>query len=223
MFPGLAPSLSTLANHRLNDSSPAIVGARTCRATPPAPSLFGNPQQPPEFLIRPAPRVPLSPGEPGAGAVEDQGGGPARVRRREQAGQDTALAQAEKRGAPAARGIEHRQNVVNLFLQRWKVNRPVRKPCPSHVQDDQPRERGEPTQEPGERRLLKLELNVAEATLKQDQIDRPAAHDPVGDVGATASPVAGLGRFHQHLTAMTPSPDGRACAGMPSVDQPSTT
>jgi hypothetical protein len=118
------------------------------------------------------------------------------VCRREQAGQYPALAQAEQRGALTAHGVEHRQNVINLFLQRRKVHRSVRKPRPPNVQDNQPGKRGKPSQEPGERRLLQLELNVAESTLQQDQIDRPATHGPVSDVGTTAPRVAGLGGLH---------------------------
>src|SRR6516164_11808028 len=34
MFPGLAPSRSSLANHRWNDSSPAMLGASAAKATP---------------------------------------------------------------------------------------------------------------------------------------------------------------------------------------------
>ena len=150
-----------------------------------APSFFGKPQQPPKLLRRPAPRVPLGPDKPGAGTEEDQGGGPVRVCRREQAGQYSALAQAEQRGTLTACRVEHRQNVIDLFLQRRKVHRPVRKPRPPNVQDDQPGKRGKPSQEPGERRLLQLKLNVAESTLEQDQIDWPAAHDPVRDIGTT--------------------------------------
>ena len=79
---------------------------------------------------------------------------------------------------------------------------------PALVEQDQPRERGEPGEEPRVLRHLPAHLDVRDPAGHPDEVERPLADDLVGDVGVAAPDVAG--RRHGHrTTVLAGSPGGQ--------------
>ena len=108
--------------------------------------------------------------------------------RREQDAHRTALGDPEERRPLGAGGVHHRPHVVDPLLQGRHLGDRVGQSVAALVEEDQARERAEPLQEVSHRRRLPLELEVGGEAEDEDQVDRPIAHDLVGDRG-----IAGLG------------------------------
>ena len=153
------------------------------RAEPVAHHLLGAPQ--PVDLVDPllvllagdAPGIVRSPRLASAGAMDDQRDRAGGVRSREQARERAGFGGAVDDRPLGADLVHHRAGIVHARLH---VRRPVHRHRIRHaaataVEDDQPRERGEPAQEPLVSRLLPDDLDMGVPRLQVDEIDRAVA------------------------------------------------
>jgi hypothetical protein len=95
-----------------------------------------------------------------------------------------SLGDPEDRRSLAARRVHHGLHVVHRLLQRRRPAEPIGEALPALVEDDQPREGGEATEEAGDRRLLPDELDVGHEPGHEDQFQRPFTVHLVRDAGA---------------------------------------
>src|SRR5215210_40764 len=109
-----------------------------------------------------------------------------------------AFGMAEQGGVLGADRVHDGANVVHPLLERRQliVGDVVGEAGAALVEQDQARERREPPEEARQLRLLPHELDVRDPAGNVDEIERPLAHDLVGDVDVAASGVARLGRRH---------------------------
>ena len=133
----------------------------------------------------------------GVRPVEDEGGGPVRVRGGEQDRHGTALRIAEEGGSLAAGGVHDGADVVHAGLEVGQPARSVREPGAPLVEPDQAGERAEPVEEVGRPRFLPIDLQVGDESGNQYQVDRAAAGHLVCDVDPGAPGVADLGVGHR--------------------------
>ena len=147
--------------------------------------------------------------------------------RREQDAHRPALGDPEERRPLGPRGVHDRPDVVDPQLQGRHLGDGVGQPVAALVEDDQARERAEPLQEVSQRRRLPLELEVGGEAEDEDQVDRPIAHDLVGDRGIAGLGIPGLRGAQRtpernySLPGRRPEPsarladrDGRGAAGL---------
>ena len=149
------------------------------------------------LLARRAPRVVRLAQALRVAADHHQRFGALRVRRREQAAHRSALGHAQQRGARGAHRVHHRADVVHPLLERRQLRHAVREAGAALVEQDQPRERGEPEEEARERGLLPEVLEVRDPAHHEHEVERAVAHDLVGDVDVAAARVAHA-RSHGH-------------------------
>ena len=123
-------------------------------------------------------------------AVEGDGAGPLRVRRREEDRHRPSLVVPEQRRSLGAHGVHHRAHVVHPRLQVGNAPVSVREAGTALVQTDEARERGQPLEEGRVARLLPVELEVAGESGHEDEVERPVARHLVGDRDVAALRIA---------------------------------
>jgi hypothetical protein len=118
-----------------------------------------------------------------------------------------ALGDREYRRALAAGSVHHGGDIVHRLLQRRRPPESVGKPLAALVEDQQPRERRQPAQEAGERRLFPDQLDVGDEARHEDEVQRPLPVDLKGDADAVGGlRISRLG-FHPDLPpTVSPSP-----------------
>ena len=92
---------------------------------------------------------------------------------REQAAHRAALGHAQQHRLARSDRVHHRAHVVHALLERRQRDDRIGQAGAALVEQDQPRERGEPAQKPRERRLLPEALEVRHPAHDEDEIDRP--------------------------------------------------
>lgn len=75
------------------------------------------------------------------------------------------------------------------------------------VEQDQPRERGEPLQEPGKGRLLPRQLDVRHPAGHEYQIERTLPYDLVGNMQVAATCIFRFSYRSQRIASASPSID----------------
>jgi hypothetical protein len=96
-----------------------------------------------------------------------------------------ALGDAEQSGPLGPDGVEHGDRVARVVLER-EHRRPVREALPAPVEQDHPREAREAVDEPRGLAQLVQHFEVADEPGQHEQIQRPLAHDAIGDVDVVA-------------------------------------
>ena len=118
---------------------------------------------------------------------------------REQAGQRARLGCAVDDRTLGADLVHHRAGVVHarLHVRRAFHRHRIRHAAATPVEDDQPRERAEPAQEPLVTRLLPDDLDVGVPRLQVDKVDRAVAQHLVCEPSAVLRPrVPRLRKLH---------------------------
>ena len=113
-----------------------------------------------------------------------------RVRGREQAGERRALRLGEYRRALAAGGVEHREHVLHLLLERRRRDA-VGHAAAAAVELDQAREGGQAREHPRQPRLGPQVLHLRHPGVDEQHVVRPVAGDLVGERDAAVAGVAG--------------------------------
>jgi hypothetical protein len=102
------------------------------------------------------------------------------------------LGDAEQRRLLRTGGVEHCPHVGDAVIDgRARIER-VRQPRAAFVEPDEPAERRQPIQEPGEKRLLPRQVQMRHEAGQEQDVDRPGPDNLVGDVGVTALDVLHL-------------------------------
>jgi hypothetical protein len=107
-----------------------------------------------------------------------------------------SLGDPEDRRALAAGGVHHRLQVVHRLLQGRRPPGPVGEALLALVEDDEPRERGEATEEAGDRGISHVHLHVGDETGDEDEVERALPVHLVGDADPAGVGVVGVG-FHR--------------------------
>ena len=110
----------------------------------------------------------------------------------EQRGHRASLEPREHRRLFGPGGIENRDDVVHLLLERRRARHGVRQPRPPAVEHDQSRERREPLEVPRDPRLLPVHLDLRHPARDVHEVDRAVADHLVGDVEVAAASVLSL-------------------------------
>jgi hypothetical protein len=121
-------------------------------------------------------------------ADHDQRVGALGVRRREQRAERTTLGNADQGRAFRPGRLHHGAHVVQPLLECRQLGHRhgIRQSRAALVEQDEAPERGQPRQEPRERRLVPEVLEVGDPAHHEDQIDRARSDHLVGDVDAAA-------------------------------------
>jgi hypothetical protein len=140
------------------------------------------------------PRIVRAPEPLREDAVEDECGRSLRVGRREEHAHQTALGEAEDGRAFTVDRVEHGSHVVHPLLERRQAIRRngVGETGAALVEQDQPGEAREALEDVGVRRLVPHQVDVRDPARYVDQVERPFAHDLVGDVQVATLRVASL-------------------------------
>ncbi len=147
-----------------------------------------------DLLVRRADRVVRRPASPCRAAHHHERPGPLGVGGREQRAHRPALGVAQDGGALHADVVHDGAHVVHAGLERREVVGldPVGEPDPPLVEEDQARERREPLVETLDRLDLRGGVEALHPAVDEDDVERPLAHDLVGDVDVTVLRVARL-------------------------------
>ena len=116
-----------------------------------------------------------------------------------------ALREPEQRGALGAGGVHHGADVVHALLERRRSGDRVGEPGAALVEQDQPRERGELVEEPGDARVGPLQVQVRDEARHEHEVERPVADDLISDVDVAALRVVGL-RRHGRMRTISGGP-----------------
>ena len=141
-------------------------------------------------------RVVVGGDEAGAGVGDDQGAGPLRPGGGEEQGHRPSLGGDRHQGGGArAGGVHHRGDLVGVGLpgRRQVLGQRVGGAGAAAVEQDQPRERGQPAQEQRDPGVLPLQVDVAEGAHGQHQVGRPLPEHLVGDPVVAQPRVCRLG------------------------------
>lgn len=156
----------------------------------------------PRFLlfVRRAPGIVL--GLPAGfrdGGIEDERPRPLRVGRREDDREGAAVALCEYHGLLAAGCVQDRPGVVHSAFERWQlvIRDTIREPGSTPVEDDETEGGCQPAEEPRDRGLLPVQVEMGDPAGDVQQIEGAVAQDLVGDVDGAASRVAHLGGIHE--------------------------
>src|SRR5829696_1979284 len=150
----------------------------------------------------------------GAGVAEDQGPGPLRTGGGEEQGHRAGLGGGGHEGRLLrAGGVHDRCHLIRVGLpgRRQGLGQRVGGAGAAAVEQDQPRKRGQPAQEQGRRRVLPLQVHVAEGAQGQHQVGSFAEH-LVGDPVVAHPGVDRLG-LHAAPELRGPSWDSTKVAG----------
>jgi hypothetical protein len=116
------------------------------------------------------------------------------MHRREEDAHASSFGVTEERRAFRSDRVQHCSHVVYPFLERREllVRHAVGEAGAAFVEEDEPREGGEPLEEVRHGRVVPHELDVRDPTGHVDEVARSLADDLVGNVHVAALRVAGL-------------------------------
>ena len=138
-------------------------------------------------------------------AVEHERDRALRVGRGEQHRHRAALGDAEDDRPLRSDGVHHGAHVVHARLEVGKpvLRHPIGEADAALVEQDQPRERREAFEEPGEAGGVPHRLDVRDPPHHEDHVDGSVAHHLIGDVDPVGGlRVAGLGVGHVRILAV---------------------
>ncbi len=141
--------------------------------------------------------------------LEDERDRSLRVRRGEEHRERTSFGLARHRCPLAADRVHHRADVVHPLLERRRARNAVGHAHPAFVEQDQPRELGEPLAVAPELRKLPVDLQVRIGALGVHEIDGTVPDDAVGDVDVAAPREAHLGHAARIEGYLRPKECGR--------------
>ncbi len=139
------------------------------------------------------PVVVRGPRHPRHRLVQDERGRALGVRGREQGRHRAALELRVHGRALRAGGVQHRDHVVHLLLERRRLGDRIGQPRSATVEHDQPRERREAVEVPRHPRLIPVVLDLRDPGGHVHDVDRAVADDLVGDVEIAAARVSRVG------------------------------
>src|SRR5262249_36667383 len=115
-------------------------------------------------------------------AVEDERAGALGMGRREQDREGSPLGLAHDRRALAPDRVQDSADVVHALLEGGRAGYPVGHPHPALVEEHEAGELTETLAVLPELRKLGMDLEVRVGALHVSEVDRPVAHDAVGDI-----------------------------------------
>ena len=149
-------------------------------------------------------------------AVEHERDRALRVGRGEQHRHRAALGDAEDDRPLRSDGVHHRAHVVHARLEVGKpvLRHPIGEADAALVEQDQPRERREAFEEPGEAGGVPHRLDVRDPPHHEDHVDGSVAHHLIGDVDPVGRlRVAGLRAGHVRILPLAGRSGNRRATG----------
>jgi hypothetical protein len=148
------------------------------------------------------------PGGAHIGTVHDQTQDAVRVGRSEQRAQRASIGLTEYDGPPGAGGVHHRAEVIHPGLEVWEflVGHPVRQSHASLVEEDEPGEGPETSQETGIVRIRPVQVHIGDPSGYVNEVDGAIPEDLIRDMDAIRRlGIAGLGHVHRCIFASVAS------------------